>query len=1153
MAVFHQKTLAAWSALNLAISQAIQILHSNPAAGPATPQMVVDFLGSGIIGHAILRENLEPKAIRAAIENLLLEYHQRKAEKAKDSARFLQKLELGFEIKDLHMLDYGMDDAVGAPESFIMDGVEATTGHSYFSKDLDSLVFHQATTVSFVSTLASPEGEGSEELVDYESTGDFSDISDEIMEESKNSTAMVLRMLEYGDTDDEDNSEISQSTRSHSPEFTTGPEGSCSDSVIVMEVDETEDLPSIEELSLITDMCMSEAPDTVVSSGDAGPEDVQHLSLTEAGDFAMAENIEGVDNFATTDTGNTIEDEYTRYSDGIKEFLDPGSTKGLGGTGNIRNIGENNSPDRVEELNETNDILMSEEEERGEDLGTTFSTKEVVGLSFLSGLSVADSEGLVDTVGVMMAEANGNIGTTDIINHPSPAEETDNLNCIGLVNSKGLYGIEEILVTKEMDTNGSLYIEEFDNMGPLSAIEEIEGPEIMRKREVLDVTIDLDATVVGAVGITTAQISNVITMDDKKVAGFPDATQTTVNGADIGDIDSSVEGFDGVGAVEFVQFSNLPQIFASTDLSREATDGSIGDPKSIYEATTAPEASRGPGGAPSGTPESEDLTQELESSLAEDILELSFNSDEECSNVTWEELYDLNNNPSLDYLDVDEQIDITQIQGGEMKVYLCVAENVGGRNSSDNKISYISGSGSIEEASKGKDIFSTEEVDKVNGLKPVEERLCRGLKAIELEQLSSTTQSLGLCCQSELEWYSGTEEYLENQDQEEEEEEIQRSIQYADFAKGIDDLDEKSADEDIGGWIIDWFEGLPSEAEHLEEMRKEEEEKEKVIAGNIEDLSPIWASCERKQKSWEGFPHNQAPALAVERAPTPTVVVILPKNTATPITGRRKYIWGLIFCFICISALLAVGSPSTILNRFQVYAPILESSGIQSKRSILRFFIRQAADVFPDFIGTQEISLLVFIQISMRWRSRETVETNVSRVVWEIIGLVWVVISCIAVGLGVIYTSGMDLVNALRFAGVKSQPAVGLQVSKPQQRNVVRWEDIAEVKRDNSTGDGVEMGFRLHEELWKELAVNEVTSSLLLRLEGPAMSGFPLPTPDEISPRYILGVGSGVSTKSSGTGVADVGVSTLGLGLMSLLMFGGGRRRQLRRGGRRLL
>lgn len=1141
--------------MNLAIGQAIQILHSNPAAGPATPQMVVNFLGSAIIGHAIIRENLEPKAIRETIESLLLEYHQHKAEKAKDSARVLQKLELGFEIKDLHMLDYGMDDAVGAPESFNMDGVEATTGHSYFSQDLDSLVFRQAARASFVSNIASPEGDGSEELVDYESTGDCSDISDEVMEESKNSTAMVLRMLEYGDTDDEDNSEISQPTRSHSPEFTAGMEGSCGDSGIVMEVDETDDLPRIEELSLITDICMNETPDTVVSSGNVGPEDIQHLSITAAGDFAMAESIEGVGNFATTGADNMIEDENIRYSDGIKEFVDPGSacsTKEPDGTRTIRNIGENNSPDRIKELNGTSDILMSEKEEKNEDLSITSHTKDVVGLGFLGGVGTANSKEHIDIIGAVMAEkseVNEDLDTTDMINHPSPAEEVDSLNCIGLADPKGLYDIEEILVTKEMDTNDSFYIEEFDGMGPPSAIEGFEGPEITSKPGGFDVTIDLDATAAGA----TAQIHNVIILDDERVAEFFDATQTTVNGTVTSDISSSVEGFDGVGAAECAQFPNLSQIFAFTDLPRKEINGSVGGPKSINGAMTVSEVSCGIGGASSSVRiialESEDLTQELGGSPAEDILEISFNSDEECSNISWEGLYDRNSNPVPDYSDVNEQVDMTQIQGGEMGVYLCVTENVRGRNS-DDKISRIADLGSIEETPKGKDIFSTEEVDKVSSLELVE-GLCREVRVIELEQLNSTTQSLGLCCRSELEWYSGTEEYSENQDQEEENE-IWRSIQYDDFARGIYDLDEKSADKDIDGWVINWLEGLPSEVEHLEEVRKEEEERERVIAGNIKDLLPIWASCEGKQKSWEGFPRNQAPALAVEKAPMQTVITILPKDTATPTTSRRKYIWGLIFCFIGISALIATSNPSPIFNRFRIYTQILGLSGIQSKISILRF-IRQATDIFPDVIGTQEISLLVFIQISMRWRSRETVETNVSRVVLEMIGFVWAAISCIAVGLGVIYTSGMDLVNALRFASVQSQPAVSLQVSKPRPRNVIMWEDIVEVKRDNSTGDGVEMGFRLHEELWKELAVNEVTSSLLLKLEGPVMAGFPLPIPDEVSPRYILGVGSGVSTKDSGAGVADVGVGTLGLGLMSLLMFGGGGRRQLRRGGRRLL
>lgn len=1303
-AVFRAQTLAAWSALNLAIGQTIQILHSNPTAGPATSQMVVDFLGPAIIGHAILHENLEPKAIQTAIENLLFEYQQHKAEKAKIGARLLQQLELGFEVKDLDMLDYGMDDIAGPPESSIMEGMEATNSQGYFSQDLDSLVFHQAALASFVSTPTFPEGEGSEELADYESTEAYLEPTDEVMEESSNSTAMVLRMLEYGDNYDSDNSDISQSTRSNSPEFVATRMGSSfSDSGIVMEVDEMEDLPNIEELNLITDMCMNEIPNTVDSSDSTGLSNMKYLSITETGDFAMAESIEGVDSVVATDS--IIDTNYIQYMDGIERFVDPESTcstNRLDGTESVYNIEENNNNlSRIKELDEIEDILMCEKDE---DPGTTemfnnlFSTNEVVGLSCgncvgaadsersiderimgiekseepgtteminhpvgslnfvgtadpeglidakgivvtedseeglgaaemvnppaekvdslncdgaadpekseepgtteivnpaeevdsLNFIGAADSEGLIDAKGMVVTEVSEedlgaaemvnhptdslncintadpegfidvkgiaettkseicqNLGTTEMINHPFTTEEIDDLNYIGTADPEGLDNFKEILVTMEMDTHSSFYIEEFDDMGPFD-MDGLEGSQIMRNPEVSDITVDLDAAIIDTtVGTITDQISNFIPQNDEKVADFLDAAQTTdtAHDAGISDVDSSFEGFGGVGAANVAEFPSVLQIFASPDLlSCKAVDGSIECLNSIGEVIIVADISCSIEGTLSDTSiialDSEDLTQELERNPAGDILELLFNSDEGCSNVSAEGLGDQNNSLAVDCPDVNEQIDITQIQRGEMKFCPCVTEKVEGiecMNSNDNRSSYIADFGNIEEALGGKDtckfeqigLFNTEEVEKVSSLYLVES-LSQENGDIDSD---FATQSPGVCYQSESEGYNNAEEYSDNQEQKEENG-IWCLPRYAESARGS----EKSMDEDIGGRIMNWFEGLQNEAGVLDEMRKEEEEKERTTADNIKDLAPIWASCEGKQKSWEGFIHNSAPAPApvVVKAPTPmAVVTIFPKDTTNPTVGRGKYIWGSVFLFVCISTLLVASGPSHILNRFQIWASILGLWRVQSRGYIFRF-AHQAANIFP---ALQQISLLLLIQISMRWRSRETIKANVSRVTWETVGLVWAVISCIAVGLGVIYTSCMDIVNALRLASIQSHPSP--QASGPQQRKVVRWEELVKVKRDNST-DGP----------WKGIAVDEVVSSLLPRLEEPSMTGFPLPIPNEMSPRYILGVGDGANMKDRDAGVTEIGIGTLALSLMSLLIFGGGRR-QLGRGGRR--
>lgn len=1281
--VSRLKTLAIWSTLNLAIGQAIQSLHSNPTAGLATPPMVVKFLGPAIIGRAIVHDNLGMEAVQAAIKNLLFEYNQRKAEKAKTSARLLEQLEVGVEIKDFDMLDYRMDDTAEAPESFTMEGIEATNSCGYFSQDLDSLVFHQVAPASFVSTLAFPKGEGSEELADYEFTEAYLEPTDEIMEESSNSTAMVLRMLEYGDNhdsdnSDSDNSDISQSTRSNSPEFaTTGMGSSFSDSGIAMEIDEI-DLPNIEELSLVTAMCMGEVPDTVDSSDSTGLTNIRYLSITDTGDFAMAESIKGVDSVIATDS--IIDNNYIQYMDGIEKSVDPESTcstNRLHGTETVYNVEENsNNLGRTKELDEIDDILMCEKDE---DLGTTEMlsnpTNAVVGLNFgncvgaadsgrllgvegivgagkseepvatevvnnptkevdslncvgaadperfigiegivetekseepvttemvnhpaeevdiLSCVGAADPEGLSDAKGMIVTEESGeNLGaaeevdslgcvgaagperfigvegivdaekseepgTTEMANHPAEevgslscvdpeglidakgmavteenlgaAEEIDDLNYIGTADSEGLDNFKEILVTREMDTNSSFSIEEFDDMNPTFDIEGLEGSKIISTPEVSDITVDLNATIVHTtVGTITGQISNFIPQNDEKVAGFLDAAQITdiAHDAGIGD-DNSVES---AGAVNVAEFPSVRQIFASPDLlSWEAIDGSIEGPNSTGEGIIVADLSCSIEGTLSGTGiialESEDLTQ---MNSAGDILKLLFNSDEECSNVSAAGLGDQKNNLAVDFPGVNKQIDITQIQGGEMEVFPCAIEKVEGiecTNSSDDRSSYIVdfealGKGTCNFEQIG--LFSAGEVEKVSSLYLVES-LSQETRDIDSDLAT------GVCYQSELEGHSNADEYSDNQEQKEENG-VWCLPRYTESARGS----EKSVEEDIGGQIMNWFEGLPNEAEMLEEMRKEEEGKEKAIADNIKDLTPIWASCEGKQKSWEGFLHNSAPAPAAVKAPTPmAVVIILPKDTTKPTVGHRKHIWGPIFLFICISVLLAASGPSHILSRFQIWASILGLWPVQSKKYILRF-ARQTANMFP----VQQITLLLLIQISMRWRFRETIKANVSRVVWEAVGLVWAAISCIVVGLGVIYTSCMDIVNTLRFASIQSRPAASPQASRPQQRIVVRWEDLVEVKRDNST-----------DELWKGIAVDEVASSLLPRFEESPMAGFPLPIPNEMSPRYILGVGDGVNMEGKDAGVTEIGIGTLALSLMSFLIFGGRGRRQLGR------
>lgn len=195
----------------------------------------------------------------------------------------------------------------------------------------------------------------------------------------------------------------------------------------------------------------------------------------------------------------------------------------------------------------------------------------------------------------------------------------------------------------------------------------------------------------------------------------------------------------------------------------------------------------------------------------------------------------------------------------------------------------------------------------------------------------------------------------------------------------------------------------------------------------------------------------------------------------------------------------------------------------------------------------------------MCWRSKETIKTNVSYVVRETIGLAWVVISCTIFGLQIIYTSGMDWINALGFAGVRSQPAASSQVQpKPKPEHMASGEEIAPIMWDNGTNDGADASVSLElYEVGKGKAVNKV-SLLLPRLRESTISSLPPPIPGNMSSRYILSVGGSSGTgegdarvTTGDAGVIEIGAGTLGLGMMFLLIVGGGGRRQLRRGGRR--
>lgn len=92
---FKPQTEKVWASLNREIGQAIERVHSNPAAGIATPEMIVTSIGPHIIGPAILHNGINQGDIAAAIKVSLANFVKRKEEGERTRAERLKMLELG--------------------------------------------------------------------------------------------------------------------------------------------------------------------------------------------------------------------------------------------------------------------------------------------------------------------------------------------------------------------------------------------------------------------------------------------------------------------------------------------------------------------------------------------------------------------------------------------------------------------------------------------------------------------------------------------------------------------------------------------------------------------------------------------------------------------------------------------------------------------------------------------------------------------------------------------------------------------------------------------------------------------------------------------------------------------------------------------------
>lgn len=127
--------------------------------------MVLNSLGSAVIGAAIINANIQPKEIKAAIENILLQYHHRRAKEAEDVARMLGFSEGGTteEEADARMGDTTDDDSKANSEGMdedlkiIPEAMEVRAGDKETTETDQSLSAMEITPTNGISTLGSSE------------------------------------------------------------------------------------------------------------------------------------------------------------------------------------------------------------------------------------------------------------------------------------------------------------------------------------------------------------------------------------------------------------------------------------------------------------------------------------------------------------------------------------------------------------------------------------------------------------------------------------------------------------------------------------------------------------------------------------------------------------------------------------------------------------------------------------------------------------------------------------------------------------------------------------------------------------------------------------------------------------------------------------
>lgn len=325
-------------------------------------------------------------------------------------------------------------------------------------------------------------------------------------------------------------------------------------------------------------------------------------------------------------------------------------------------------------------------------------------------------------------------------------------------------------------------------------------------------------------------------------------------------------------------------------------------------------------------------------------------------------------------------------------------------------------------------------------------------------------------------------------------------------------------------------------AEEAEE--KHQEEDEKIAAEICRRLALVWHTAELKRESWaKAFPN---PAQGDKKGGIATATsVALPGTTPGPQklgdkvssdTTKKKSVGG---------GVLAVDTPKTSKVSYTTIF-LLFLFCIAALLSVSEIFDAYTANAKAGF--PMLLQFLIGTWISSRWSVRKTLGQNVCILAGDLSAALLRVASLVAVVGMVVYTTTIAWLRALALSHGATR--AGGDVTGVKVVKLIEEEFGASLVEgwSGSGSNGSRMGPSFIEVfgegsagIWKggleAVFVPEVEPSVLMSAE--------------MCPRYELGVGGGAGVKLNGGGA---GIGSWGLALLSMVVWGAGNKKQLRKG-----